>query len=219
MGTTHSDAFEIDSTIIDLIEEYNIWSNAKICDKLESIYNYKLLQLDHSDLLKITYALKRSNMDITDIPKNKLCEYIICHYKDRINLLRQVSASIKECTTMIDRTKNGPVCRGSHEYIDEFFKCNEVPKAVWIDKIDYNKVVSKLKMDKRYNNFIKDLDKHYHASLIKIKKIIDIIKNDMKGTISNSNFENIKTHTEIVLKDLKTICKIYCLLIINFAQY
>lgn len=215
ISSTDKLEYIINNTIIKMIEEYSVWSNPQICGKLEAIYNNKLLELDKSEILKITYALRKTSTDFSNIPKSELCKLIVDHYKKRIELLRYIDHHVKKCALMIKRSKEGPVCRNAHEYIDDFFACDKIPKAIWMDIKTYHNAIDKFKVDERYTKFIENLYKHYFKSLKQVQEIINIIKQDVGGVFVG-NFESIESYAKRIVTNMVKMCKIYVLIIINY---
>lgn len=210
--------FDIKNTIRDLIKNYEVWTNKKnVCDNLESLYYNKLIKYD-SDLLSKIFEMigYRTNKSFS---KEKICEMIVNHYKKRIMLLRKICDSVDECGDMLFKAKNGNYCKNVNKYIEDLITCSTIPNSIWIDKDEYQKLLKKFKEQNKissFNKWINSLDNHYYKSLKKIIKIINLIKEDIENNISAEEFNDLEYFTDSTLHEMKTLCEIYYLLIINY---
>lgn len=209
--------YEIKNTIKDLIKNYEVWTNDKLCSNLEVMYNGKLVKLTIDQLRGITTTIGYKYDK--PVARERLCEIIINHYKKRIELLQLINLNIEKCADMIRRAKKGQVCKNVDSYVDDFFKCNAIPNSLWIDKEEYNDMIKALKQQDRISllvNWVEDLEEHYHKSLKRLLRIIDMIKRDIDKTISEVEFNAIETHTKKVINNMTTLCEIYYLLAVNY---
>jgi hypothetical protein len=208
--------YDIRNTIKDLIKNYEIWTNEKLCTNLETVYNGKLVKLSIDQLRGITTTIGYANQK--QLSKAELCKVIINHYKKRIDLLNLINNNITKCADMISSVKKGPICKNVDAYIDDFFKCNSIPQALWIDKDEYAKIIKILKENDRLSSittWVENLEEHYIKSLKRLLRIIDMIKRDIDTTISEIEFQAIEHHTKKVINNMTTLCEIYYLLAVN----
>ena len=173
---------EIKKIIKELVNEYQIWTNDKICQNIELIYFDKLIKLNEKTLLDVTSAIGYKMNKQYD--KQRLCQLIILHYKKRITLLQIINIALEKEKIRLDQAKNGPVCRNTNKYIsnEDFFTCEQIPNALWLDKKQYQQMVRKFKKLKIYKNWlfwINKLENCYHKSLKLLLKIVKRIKQDM----------------------------------------
>lgn len=208
--------YDIKNTIKDLIYNYSVWSDEKVCQNLEALYRNKIIKLTDDQLLKISLSIGYKFDKPVD--KQKLCETIINHYKKRIELLKYINVNIENCADMISRAKTGPVCKNVNHYIDDFFKCNSIPKALWIDKEEYKEMISKKRTNDRLESltgWIDDLEERYYKSLKRILIIVKIIKNEIDNNVTPSEFNVIEQYTKKIINNMNNFCETYYLLAIN----
>ena len=212
-------AFEIQNTIKELIKKYSIWSDSEKCNKMELVYKNKLLGFSDSQLYQVSLILGYKYDK--QIPREKICDFIVNHYKQRINLLKQINTGINKCADMLVRVREGEFCKNTSKYIDNFFTCNTIPRSLWINKEEYQKLLENLKKSDRLEammKWISQLETYYYSSLNKLLRIVVTIKQDIDNTISFVEFEAIKNETDKVLKDMLDMCEIYYLLSINSSK-
>lgn len=210
-------AFEIQNIIKELIKNYEVWTDPEKCNKMELVYKNKLMHFSDSMLYDISLLLGHK-YEKNKIPREKLCDLIVNHYKSRIELLRKINKGINRCADMIKRASNGEVCRNTTKYIDDFFTCNTIPKAIWINKEEYSKILERLRKDDRLENmtnWIEQLQEHYYGSLQKLLDIVTVIKQDIDNTLSFIEFQAIQEETDVILRKMNQYCEIYYLLAIN----
>src|SRR5579885_2703602 len=92
---------EIKNTIKDLIKNYDMWTNEKICNNMEVMYNKNLIKLNEKQLYDIIVSIgyKINNK----LSKDELCKIITNHYKRRISLLKLIKEEIEKCADMLER--------------------------------------------------------------------------------------------------------------------
>jgi hypothetical protein len=212
-------AFEIQNTIKELIKKYSIWSNPEKCNKMELVYKNKLLGFSDSQLYEVGLLLGYKSDK--QIPREKICNFIVSHYKKRIDLLKKINIDINKCADMLVRVREGEFCKNTSKNVTDFFLCNAIPKTMWINKKEYKKLLEKLAKSNRLEpmmKWINNLEKYYYSSLNKLLRIVTTIKQDIDNTLSFIEFEAIENETDIVLKDMLNMCEIYYLLSINSSR-
>lgn len=209
--------YEIKNAIKELIKNYEVWTNDETCNNLEVMYNGKLITLTVDQLRGITSTIGYKYDK--PVPREKLCTIIVTHYKKRIELLKLINQNIEKCADMIHRAKKGPVCKNVNSFVDDFFKCNSIPNSLWIDKEEYRNMITTLKNQDRISSltvWVEDLEEHYHKSLKRLLKVIDLIKRDIDKTMSHAEFDAIEEHTKKIMTNMTNLCEIYYLLAINY---
>jgi hypothetical protein len=201
-----------------LINNYEFWTDSRICDKLELVYYDKLIQYKKDDLLNasIYIGVKQD----TTIDKPKLCQNIIVHYKDRITLLKTIWDAVNKGYKRIDMAKNGPVCQNVDKFVEDFFTCQEY-KGLWLNNIQYKNILQKIK---KYNlnsdqiNYITNLQKYLTNYMKQLYEAVILIKEDVSNTIDNVSFIMVRDRVTNIIKKMNYICDIYYLLTINYSS-
>lgn len=87
------------------------------CNRLALIYNDKLLQYRKQDLDNVSYSLGI----VSDIPetKHRVCESIIKHYTDRLNLISMIRKTIDDVRHRLLALTTGPRCEGDPMTFDK----------------------------------------------------------------------------------------------------
>jgi hypothetical protein len=205
----------IKKEINDLVYKYEFWTDNRICDKLTFIYHDKLIQFRKEDLLNASVSIGIKQDIETD--KNKMCNKIIFHYKDRITLLQKIWDAVHKGYKRIYMSKKGPVCQNVNKFVDNFFTCKEY-KGLWLSEEQYKTVLENLKKYNLNNDqikYIKDLNKFWIKCMKKLYNSIIIIKEDINNSIDNDSFIQLRDNINIVIKKMNYVSDIYYLLIIN----
>jgi hypothetical protein len=208
--------YDIKQTIKDLLYNYSIWTDSTKCQNLETLYRNKLIKLTDEQLIKISLSIGYK-FD-KQVNKQKICETIVNHFKKRVALLQYINENIEKCADMISRAKNGPICKNVNAYVDDFFKCNTIPQALWIDKEEYREIINRKKSTDRIESLIgwvDDLEEHYNKSLKRLLKIIKLIRNEIDNTVTPSDFDAIEQYTRKIVDNMNRFCETYYLLAIN----
>lgn len=204
--------------INELMQDYKFWTNKDMCNNLELFYRNKLMTFEDLDLINASISLGYK-LDKNNINRDKICNTIIDHYKQRIDLLQKINKTLNECSSKLYRAKTGNVCLNYDGYIDDFYKCSQIPKTLWIDTDTYHKIIEKMKQNKKYDGWMKwitKLESVYAQYISEVKKIVDDLQNNLNNNISPLKFDAIKTRTETLLKRTMTLCDIYYILATNY---
>src|SRR5207249_2372926 len=108
---------EIHNETEKLSEQYNIqFLDPTFCNRVALIYNDKLQNYRKQELDGVSYSLGL----VTDLPatKHKVCEAIVKHYTDRLNLLAGIQYSLSYVSDRIFALTTGPRCDGNPEIFD-----------------------------------------------------------------------------------------------------
>lgn len=208
--------YDIKNTIKDLIYNYSIWTDETKCNNLETLYRNKIIRLPEKQLARVSLSIGYK-FD-KPINKEKLCEIIVSHYKKRIELLRYININLEKCADMISRAKHGPVCKNVTIYIDDFFKCNIIPQALWIDREEYKEIVNRKKINEKLDtltSWIGDLEEQYHKSLKRLLTIVKLLKNEIDNNVTPSDFDVIEHYAQKIVNNMTKFCETYYLLAIN----
>ena len=105
---------EVHKVSQELSEKYTTqFLDPNFCNRIALIYNDKLLRYRRQDLDGISYTLGI----VSDIPatKSKVCEAIVKHYTDRLNLIAGIQYSLSYVSDRIFALTTGPRCEGNPE--------------------------------------------------------------------------------------------------------
>lgn len=109
---------EINGVALELTEQYkNKFLNPAFCTTIALIYNDKLMTYRKQDLGGVAATLGVA----VDLPeyKQKICDSIIQHYTNRINLIAAIQSSLNYCSNRIFALTTGPRCMENPEIFDE----------------------------------------------------------------------------------------------------
>ena len=109
---------EIHKTAQTLSEKYSTqFLDPNFCNRIALIYNDKLLKYRRQDLDGVSYTLGI----VSDVPatKHKVCESIVKHYTDRLNLIAGIQYSLSYVSDRIFALTTGPRCDGNPEIFDQ----------------------------------------------------------------------------------------------------
>ena len=109
----------IDDIANKLTDEYTSkYLNPNFCNRTALVYRDKLMRFNKVDLEGVSKQLRLSY--VADVPqlKSTLCDSIIKHYQDRINLIAAIRHSLSYCSNRIFALTSGPRCIGHPEIFD-----------------------------------------------------------------------------------------------------
>jgi hypothetical protein len=102
----------------ELSESYNTkYLDPRFCTTVAMVYNDRLMNYRKQDLLGVSTTLGL----LVDKPnlKQKICDSIIKHYTDRLNLIAIIQQSTSFCSDRVYALTSGPVCTGNPEIFDQ----------------------------------------------------------------------------------------------------
>ena len=111
---------KIDDIAHKLSEDYTgKYLNPNFCNKIALVYRDKLMRFNKLELEGVNKKLRLSY--VADVPqlKSQLCDSIIKHYQDRINLIAAIRHSLGYCSNRIFALTSGPRCIGQPEIFDQ----------------------------------------------------------------------------------------------------
>ncbi len=109
---------KIHNLIHDLSEEYsNKYMNPQFCNKVALIYRDKLKRFKKNEINGVSMSLGL----VADVPqlKDRLCDGIIKHYTDRLNLVSAIRYSLSYCSNRIFALTSGPKCDSNPEVFSQ----------------------------------------------------------------------------------------------------
>jgi hypothetical protein len=193
--TNNSDLYNnIIKTIDILTKEYsNDFLNKDFCDSLSLIYEDKLMNFPLKKIKNVNYKLGITYNNNT--LKNNLCKNIIDYYKQRIEIMKNISDKLNSINNEIAEFLNPPY------YIDEN-NFIVIGKDKDIKNKDKNnlRVVTNIDNEHNndFNNQIKNLNTLYNKILHKIDDYLENNKNYKEK-------DNFLTEFNVMIQNLQNI--------------
>jgi len=160
---------EIHRVAQDLNDKYSVeFLDPNFCNRIALIYNDKLLSYRKQDLDNISYTLGI----VHDVPatKQSICQAIVKHYTDRLNLVSGIQYSLSYVSDRIFALTTGPRCEGNPEIFEES-KCT----GKWLNYLVMPD--SNLPENKIWFAHLSNMQEHYLASLKKLLAILQQLQN------------------------------------------
>lgn len=176
----------------ELSETYNVqFLDPNFCNRIALIYNDKLLRYRKQELDGVSYTLGL----VSDGPsiKQKICQTILKHYSDRLNLIATIQYSLSYVSDRIFALTTGPRCNGNPE-IFNIEQCT-LSGGTWINTILMPD--EKIPENQQWFNYLKNLQNDY---IINLNKLL-LILNQLKNYDDDINDERLK----ILGNEVKTI--------------
>jgi hypothetical protein len=199
---------EIHAIAQDLGETYKSkYLDPKFCTTVALIYNDKLMNYRKQDLNNVGMTLGI----VADIPgqKSQLCESIIKHYMDRLNLIDAIRQSLNYCSNRIFALTTGPRCEGNPEIFDQAVCTKEGGR--WVGYIVPPDI--KLPENKQWYNYLNHAQSIYLETL---SRMLDILKQlrDFDQDINNERLKVIGLEVEQLIDGMEKNCyQIYKLML------
>ncbi len=175
---------EIRLLVKDLSHNYQIqFLDPDFCNRIALIYNDKLMSFRRQDLDGISYTLGL----VTDMPatKSQVCEAIVKHYTDRLNLMSGIQASLSYVSDRIFALTTGPRCDGNPEIFDQD-KCQS-SGGRWQPFIVMPKF--EITENQQWYKYLQSLQNNYLQNLQRLLGLI----NQLKNFDADINDERLKT--------------------------
>ncbi len=156
--------------------------NPDFCNRVALIYNDKLLKYRRQDLDGISYTLGLVN----DVPstKGKVCEAIVKHYTDRLNLMAGIQYALSYVSDRIFALTTGPRCDGNPEVFNQE-ECQK-SNGRWQPYVVMPDV--SIPENQTWYGYLKSLQDDYLRNLQKLLGII----NQLRDYDSDINDERLK---------------------------
>lgn len=174
---------QINVTATKLAEQYNTkFLDPKFCTTIALTYTGKLSNYQKQDLNGVALNLGV----VADVPeiKEKLCESIVKHYTDRLNLIAAIQYSIGYCSDRIFALVSGPRCEGNPEIFDQA-ECTKSGSR-WVEVITPpDKTVES---NREWYGYVENMEDKYLTTL---KRLLDILE-QLKDYDQSINDERLK---------------------------
>ena len=193
--------------------KHTYFLNPIFCTQLALVYSNKLNQYSKEELGGVAYRLGL----IADMPKTKekLCNIILNHYHNRINLIAAIQGSIGHCSNRIFALTTGPACKGNSEIFTEP-ECNAA-KSDWIPQYipgvdendpDAEKITlpdQNLDENKPFYANLTKIQNVYLDGLAELLKIMENLKSN-DTVISDENLKTIDNRAKLIIKTMHYQC-------------
>lgn len=187
---------EIHTEALSLSDQYNIqFLDPSFCNRIALIYNDKLQNYRKQELDGVNYTLGL----VTDLPstKSKVCETIVKHYTDRLNLLAGIQYSLNYVSDRIFALTTGPRCDGNPEVFDQN-KCLK-SSGQW-----QNYVVmpdATINENQTWYKYVNELQLNYLNSLTKLLDIVQQLKN-FDEDITDERLKTLNQETQQIIDSM-----------------
>lgn len=191
---------EIHSVALDLSETYRRkYLDPKFCTTIALVYNDKLMNYRKQDLNNVAMTLGV----VADIPgqKQQLCEAIVKHYTDRLNLIAAIQQSLNYCSNRIFALTTGPRCEGHPEIFDQAACTKE--NGRWVGYIVPPDV--KVTENGQWYNYLTNMQSTYLETLA---RLLDILKQlrDFDQDINDERLKILGVEVEQLIDGMHKNC-------------
>ncbi len=184
----------------ELSETYtNKYLDPKFCTTLSLIYNDRLMNYRKQELLGVSTTLGLA----VDQPalKQQICDSIVKHYTDRLNLIAVIQQSTSFCSDRIYGLTSGPVCTGNPEIFDEAAcKKNGGRWDPYIVSPD-NTIIE----NKQWFNYVDHMQDMYIKSMSRMYDILRQLK-DFDQDITDERLKTISDEVKGLISNMTSTC-------------
>ena len=191
---------EIHAVAQDLSESYRSkYLDPKFCTSVALIYNDKLMNYRKQDLNSVAMTLGV----VADIPgqKQQLCEVIVKHYTDRLNLISAIQHSLNFCSNRIFALTSGPRCEGHPEIFDQAACTKEGGR--WIGYIVPPD--ESIEENKQWFNYVERMQAVYLETLARMLDILNQLK-DFDQDINDERLQSMGHEVEQLIDSMQKNC-------------
>lgn len=199
---------EIHAVAQDLSETYKRkYLDPKFCTTIALVYNDKLMNYRKQDLNNVAMTLGV----VADIPgqKNQLCEAIVKHYTDRLNLVAAIQQSLNYCSNRIFALTTGPRCDGHPEIFDQA-ACT-IANGRWTGYVvppDHT-----VPSNKQWFNYLEHMQSTYLRTLARLLDILTQLR-DYDQDIEDERLRSLGLEVEQLIDGMQKNCyQIYKLML------
>ena len=191
---------EIHAVAQDLSESYRSkYLDPKFCTTVALVYNDKLMNYRKQDLNNIAMTLGV----VADVPgqKQQLCEAIVKHYTDRLNLIAAIQHSLNYCSNRIFALTSGPRCEGHPEIFDQAL-CTK-NNGRWIGYVVPPD--EKIEENKQWFGYLARMQETYLNTL---QRMLDILKQlkDFDSDIDDERLRSLGDEVEQLIDGMQKNC-------------
>jgi len=199
---------ELTTLALDLVDEYYLeFLRPDFCNRVALIS--KKLLLETTNEVEINGASHVLGLVSGETEaKEKLCEQIIKHYIDRVNLISSIIYSLEYCSDRLRALVVGPICTVNYDVFNKV-ECDEIcgDSSCWIENNLINKDIDRNQkyfhlIRKIYDEFTKSIEK-FQDALEKLKKNP---KTGEKKSFSDEDLKNLSKEIHEEIYKVKTSC-------------
>jgi hypothetical protein len=172
----------------------------KFCTTIALIYNDKLMNYRHVELNNISMTLGL----LSDAPgnnKQQLCDVIVKHYTDRLNLIAAIQYSLSYCSDRIFAITQGPRCDTHPEIFDQP-TCSK-NKGRWTEYVAPPD--QSLEENQLWYKYLNQMQTTYIQGLERLLDILNHLRN-FDETINAEKLMIIAEEVELLIKNMRNVC-------------
>lgn len=191
---------EIHAVAHELSESYtNKYLSPTFCNGIALIYNDKLMNYRKAELNDVAMTLGV----IADTPghKQQLCEVIVKHYTDRLNLIAAIQHSLNFCSNRIFALTTGPRCDGYPETFDQP-TCSK-RGGRWVEFLTVPD--KKVEGNKLWFNYLDNLQDTYLKALSRLLEILEQLR-DFDQDVNDETLKSLGKETEKIIDLMQNNC-------------
>ena len=184
----------------ELSESYkDKYLNPKFCTTLALIYNDRLMNYRKQDLLGVTTTLGLA-VDQPGI-KQQICDSIIKHYTDRLNMISIIQQSTSFCSDRVYALTSGPVCTGNPEIFDQ--GACAAAGGRWDPFIVPPE--EEIAENEQWYNYVRHMQDIYIRTLARLRDILVQLK-DFDQDITDERLKDLSLEVEQLIANMTDNC-------------
>ena len=183
----------------DLTETYTTkFLNPKFCTNVALIYNNKLMNFSKQELNGVSLTLGL----VADVPhKADICNAIVKHYTDRLNLVAAIQESLNYCSNRVFALSGGPRCVSDPEIFDQEVCTRNGGR--WADVIAPPD--EKVPENKVWYNYLFRLQEDYLKALARLLEILTRLR-DYSEDINDEVLREMGVETQNLFRLMQESC-------------
>jgi hypothetical protein len=184
----------------ELSESYkDKYLNPKFCTSVALIYNDRLMNYRKQDLLGVSTTLGLA----VDQPglKQQICDGIIKHYTDRLNMIAIIQKSTSFCSDRVYALTSGPACTGNPEIFDQG-GC-AAAGGRWDPYIVPPE--EEIPENKQWYNYVEHMQDIYIRTLARLRDILMQLKN-FDQDITDERLKDLSLEVEQLIANMTDNC-------------
>lgn len=191
---------QIHAVATELADKYNTkFLDPKFCTTVALIYNSKLMNYRKQQLNNVSMTLGL----VADMPEQKqhLCDSIVKHYTDRINLIAAIQQSLNFCSNRIFALTSGPRCEGNPEIFDQETCGKEGGR--WTGYVVPPDEA--LMENKQWYNYLYEMQKRYLEVLARMLDILKTLR-DFDEDVNDERLRALGQEVEQLIDTMQKTC-------------